>query len=118
MFSFWSIVVSWPIRLVCRMVTVLMVASLAMSNSESCASVFETQVDHTLVGHVMNTSTVANKFECHQKCIGNNNCKSFNVHPGVDITKRVCDLNNKTREMKPGDYIKKKGSSYYGHIKV
>ena len=74
--------------------------------------------DHTLVGHVMNTSTVANKFECHQKCIGNNNCKSFNVHPGVDITKRVCDLNNKTREMKPGDYIKKKGSSYFGHIKV
>ena len=66
----------------------------------------------------MNTSTVANKFECHQKCIGNKNCKSFNVHPGVDITKRVCDMNNKTREMKPGDYIKKKGSSYFGHIKV
>ena len=37
-------VVSWPIRLVFRMVTVLMVASLAMSNSEFCASVFETQV--------------------------------------------------------------------------
>ena len=74
--------------------------------------------DHTLVGHVMNTSTVANKFECHQKCIGNNNCKSFNVHPGVDITKRVCDLNNKTREMKPGNYIRKNGSSYFGHIEV
>ena len=44
MFSFWSVVVSWPIRLVFRMVTVLMVASLAMSNSEFCASVFETQV--------------------------------------------------------------------------
>ena len=45
MFSFWSIVVSWPIRLVFGMVVnVLMVASLAMSNPESCASVFETQV--------------------------------------------------------------------------
>ena len=74
--------------------------------------------DHSLVGQVMNTSTVANKFECHQKCLGNSNCQSFNVHPAGDITKRVCELNNKTREMKPGGFITRKGSSYYGHIKV
>ena len=66
----------------------------------------------------MNTSTVANKFECHQKCLGNSNCKSFNVHPTADITKRVCELNNQTREMKPRGFIKGKGSSYHGHIKV
>ena len=74
--------------------------------------------DHSLVGQVMNTSTVANKFECHQKCLGNSKCQSFNVHPAGDITKRVCELNNKTREMKPGGFITRKGSSYYGHIKV
>ena len=74
--------------------------------------------DFSLVGHVMNTSTVANKFECHQKCLGNSNCKSFNVHPTADITKRVCELNNQTREMKPRGFIKGKGSSYHGHIKV
>ena len=30
-----------------------------------------------------------------------------------DITKRVCELNNKTRVMKPRDFIKRKGSYYY-----
>ena len=77
--------------------------------------------DHVLVGHVISTSTVADKFECHQKCLRNNSCKSFNVHPGADIAKRLsglCELNNKTRKMKPDDFIKKKGSSYYGQVKV
>ena len=74
--------------------------------------------DFSLVGHVVNTSTVANKFECHQKCLGNSNCKSFNVHPTADITKRVCELNKKTREMKQRGFIKRKGSSYHGHIQV
>ena len=74
--------------------------------------------DHSLFGQVMNTSTVANKFECQQKCLRNSNCKSFNVHPTGDIAKRVCELNNKTREMKPGGFIKRKGSYYYGNIKA
>ena len=75
--------------------------------------------DHVLVGHVMSTSTLADEFECHQKCLRNNSCKSFNVHPGADIsTNHVCELNNKTRKMKPDDFIKKKGSSYYGQVKV
>ena len=135
--------------------------------------------DHVLVGHVMSTSTVADEFECHQKCLSrggsriffrrgctrlllyfntnkphssfffcripvvfenrrssqggvrtpctlpldppllrNNSCKSFNVHPGADIAKRLCELNNKTRKMKPDDFIKKNGSSYYGQVKV
>ena len=47
----------------------------------------------------------------------NNSCKSFNVLPGTDITKRVCELNNTTRVMKPRDFIKRKGSSYYGHAR-
>ncbi|CAH3177761.1 unnamed protein product [Porites lobata] len=106
------------IRLVFLTVNVLMAVVLVISNSDFCASVFETQTDHVLVGHVMSTSTVADEFECHQKCLRNNSCKSFNVHPGVDIAKRLCELNNKTRKMKPDDFIRKKGSSYYGQVKV
>ena len=74
--------------------------------------------DHVLVGHVMSTSTVAGELECHQKCLRNISCKSFNVHPGADIAKRLCELNNKTRRIKPDDFIKKKGSFYYGQVKV
>ena len=66
----------------------------------------------------MGTSTVFDEFECHQKCLRNNSCKSFNVHPGADITTRFCELNNKTRQMKPDEFVEKKGSSYYGQVKV
>ena len=72
--------------------------------------------DHVLVGNVINTSVVADEFECHQKCLANISCKSFNVHPGADITKHVCELN--TRNMKSDDFIEKSGSSFYGQVKV
>ena len=76
-------------------------------------------LDHVLVGHVMKKVVVADEFECQMKCIGNQTCKSFNVHPWADHnTKRVCELNNKTRQMKPGDFKKKRGSNYYGSVKV
>ena len=74
--------------------------------------------DHILVDHVMNASTVVNEFECHQKCFRNNSCKSFNVRPGADIAKRLCELNNKTRKMTPESFKKMIGSSYYGPVKV
>ena len=74
--------------------------------------------DHALVGHVMGMVFVADEFECQLKCLQNNTCKSFNVHPGADNTKRVCELNNKTRQTKPSDFKRKKGSNYYGSVKV
>ena len=66
----------------------------------------------------MNTSTVVDEFECHHRCLRNNSCKSFNVGSGVDIAKRLCELNNKTRKMTPESFKKMKGSSYYGPVKV
>ena len=42
----------------------------------------------------------------------------FNVHPGADIAKRFCELNNETRKMKPDDFVEKKESSYYEQVKV
>ncbi|CAH3162609.1 unnamed protein product [Porites lobata] len=86
--------------------------------SEMCGSVFESKNDHVLVGNIINTSVVADEFECHQKCLGHISCRSFNVHPGGDITKHVCELNNKTRQMKSVDFIEKSGSSFYGQVKV
>jgi len=66
----------------------------------------------------MKKVVVADEFECQMNCIRNQTCKSFNVHPWADHnTKRVCELNNKTRQMKPGDLKKKKGSNYYGSLK-
>ena len=56
--------------------------------------------------------------ECQLKCIGNNSCKSINVHPGDSKGKRSCELNNKTRQMKPGHFKKKKGSKCYSSVQV
>ncbi|CAH3177774.1 unnamed protein product, partial [Porites lobata] len=100
---------------------VLIASLLVISKSDFCASVFETRTDHILVDHVMNASTVVDEFECHQKCLRNNSCKSrpsFNVRPGADIAKRLCELNNKTRKMTPESFKKMKGSSYCGPVKV
>ncbi|XP_044169941.1 uncharacterized protein LOC122954002 isoform X2 [Acropora millepora] len=84
-----------------------------------CASVFETQQDHALLGHVMETVNVTDEFECHRKCIQNNTCKSFNVHPPrSNLIKKTCEMNNQTRQMKPKHYKKKIGSSYHGPVEV
>ena len=56
--------------------------------------------------------------ECHQKCLGNNSFKSFNFHPGANVTKHVCELNDETRKIQPDDFIEKNGSAYYGSVKV
>ena len=75
--------------------------------------------DHALVGHAIKTAVVYDEFECQLKCIANDSCKSFNVHPSSSkANRRICELNNKTRQMKPKDLKPKKGSTYYGSVKV
>ena len=74
---------------------------------------------HALVGHVMETIIDVEEFECRLKCIGKKGCKSVNVHPdGNNEQRRICELNNETRLMKPGDFKWRKGSTYYGSIQV
>ena len=73
---------------------------------------------YALVGHVLETFVVVDEFECQQKCTANKRCKSFNVRPDDDFTRHICELNNKTRKMKPEDFVKTKASSYYGSVKV
>ena len=67
----------------------------------------------------MDTVTVVDEFECQFKCIGNSSCKSVNARIyGSNAQRRICELNNKTRQMKPGDFQWKKGSTYYGSVQV
>ena len=66
----------------------------------------------------MYTTVVVDEFECQLKCMGNNRCKSINVHPGDSTGQRICELNNKTRQMKPEDFTQRKGSTYYSSTQV
>ena len=75
--------------------------------------------DHALLGHAIDTVTVVDEFECQLNCTENNSCKSFNVHPdGNNAQRRICELNDKTRQMNPGDFKWKKGSTYYGYVQI
>ena len=74
--------------------------------------------DHVLLGHVMDKAAVDNEFDCQLKCIANNSCKSFNVHSGGNNSNHVCELNNKTRQMKPDNFKWLKGSTYYGSVEA
>ncbi|XP_078356206.1 uncharacterized protein LOC144641019 [Oculina patagonica] len=109
----------WLTQLAIVILNILLVVLFVVANTDFCGSVFETQVDHALDGHVTSKAAVVDEFECHLKCLGNNSCKSFNVHPdGNDAKRRFCELNNKTRQMKPGHFKWKKGSTYYGSVQV
>ena len=66
----------------------------------------------------MEKTAVVDEFECQLKCIANNNCKSFNIHPSSNNSKDFCELNNKTRQMNPGDLKWRRGSTYYGSVQV
>ncbi|KAL9957136.1 hypothetical protein ACROYT_G038738 [Oculina patagonica] len=108
----------WLTQLAIVTLNILLVILFVVANTDFCGSVFETQVDHALVGHAMSKVAVVDEFECHLKCLGNNSCKSFNVHPDGNNAQRICELNNKTRQMKPGHFKWKKGSTYYGSVQV
>ena len=77
-------------------------------------------LDHALNGRVMANAVVADEFECQLKCLGNNNCKSFNIphNDGNSAKRLLCELNNETRQMKPEDFKRKKGFTYYGSVQV
>ncbi|KAL9957011.1 hypothetical protein ACROYT_G038588 [Oculina patagonica] len=106
------------IQLAIVTLNILLVILFVVANTDFCASVFETQVDHALLYHDISKADVVDEFECQLKCIGNESCKSFNVHSSGSNSKIVCELNNKTRQMKPGDFKWKKGSTYYGSVQV
>jgi len=95
-------------------VNILLVILFVEANTDFCGSVFETRDDYALVGHIMSTAVVVDEFECQLKCLENESCKSINVHTDIHI----CELNNITRQMKPGDFKWKKGSTYYGTVEV
>ena len=123
-------------RLAIVALDILLAILYVVANTDFCGSVFETQVgkpnyrsaflfpsvyinktfifserlDYAMVGQVMSKAVVADEFECYLKCLGNNSCKSFNVHPDGNNAKLLCELNNKTRPMKPGHFKRKKGS--------
>ena len=67
----------------------------------------------------MSTAVVVDDYECQLECLENKSCKSLNIFPDANNTEgQICELNNTTRQMKPGDFKWKNGSTYYAYVQV
>ncbi|XP_031571451.1 uncharacterized protein LOC116305637 [Actinia tenebrosa] len=65
--------------------------------------------DKALVGHVIATHSVRSSIECAMACTSKPGCLSCNI----DVSQKVCELNNETKQTKPGDLKSSPGSNYY-----
>ncbi|XP_068747856.1 uncharacterized protein [Montipora capricornis] len=109
----------WLTRLIFPCFYCLIGIVLVSMREDFCGRFFETRQNHVLVGHNTSSILVGDEFECQVKCIATKTCQSFNVHHATGkADKRVCELNNITRQMKQSDFKAMKGSNYYGSIKV
>ena len=67
----------------------------------------------------MSTTVVVDEYECQLECVQNKSCKSLNIFTDANNTEgQICELNYTTRQMKPGDFKWKNGSTYYGYVQA
>ena len=74
--------------------------------------------DHALLVYFMDKAVAVDEFECLHKCMENRKCKSLNVHSSLNKSEVICEINNKTRQMTPDAFQRKRGSTYYGSVEV
>lgn len=63
--------------------------------------------------HVFKTMKTSNSLKCLQACNDDVKCQSFNYV----ILKDVCELNNRTKEGRPEDYVPDSDRLYYGRVR-
>ena len=62
-----------------------------------------------LKGHTFKTfETTPGTFECRQACLADIRCQSYNVV----MFKDICELNNRTKEARPEDFVKNEHRYY------
>ena len=63
--------------------------------------------------HVYKTMKTSTSLECLQACNDDVTCQSFNYV----IFKDVCELNNRTKEARPENYVPDSDRFYYGRVR-
>ena len=98
-------------RLQTSFVTVLFLMSQVFRNivSQQCGADIYSIYQMMLKGHTFKTfKTTPGTFECRQTCLADVRCQSYNVVMFQDI----CELNNRTKEARPEDFVKNKDRYY------
>ena len=63
--------------------------------------------------HVYKTMKTSISLDCLQACNDDVKCQSFNYV----ISKDLCELNNRTKEARPEDYVPDSDRFYYGRVR-
>ena len=85
-------------------IIILLMVSVALRHltSQQCGTDLHSVYQMMLQGHTFKTlKTQPGTLECRQACLADIRCQSYNV-----VFKGICELNNRTKEARPDDFVK------------
>ena len=75
---------------------------LRMATSQQCEPAEQSESGKVLKGHVFKSKRVQNPHECLMFCYSEFTCQSYNYV----MTGNLCELNNRTKEARPEDFVR------------
>ena len=74
---------------------------LLMATSQQCEPAEQSESGKALKGHIFKTKLVQNPCDCLVFCYSELTCQSYNYVK----TDKLCELNNRTKEARPEDFV-------------
>ena len=106
--------IAWLLlNIVLSMVGKLSNARSATCNSEDQCCLEQSTLGKALIGFTYRTLEKKIPLECYQTCDADSICQSINY----DMFKERCELNNRTRDARPGHFFKDNHRFYVKRIK-
>ena len=83
---------------------------LSLAAGQQCKPSEVSANGKALKGHTFKAVVVSRPFECQILCEKELKCQSYNFF----ISKKICELNNMTKEARPNDYVTDENRLYMG----
>ena len=90
--------------------TLLVIFRLAVITANQCKPVEVSSAGKALKNHTFRSTAVASVFECQVVCEQDLKCQSYNFF----IPEKICELNDRTKEARPQDYVIDETRFYMG----
>lgn len=99
-------------QLFCITVALALCQMVCVMASQQCGGEYSIY-GMMLQGHTFNTEKTSISLECLQACYDDVRCQSFNYV----ISKDMCELNGRTKEATPADFVPDSDRCYYKKVK-
>lgn len=90
--------------------TFLVIFYLVVTTANQCKPVKVSSAGKALKNHIFRSTAVASVFECQVLCEQDLKCQSYNFF----IPEKICELNDRTKETRPQDYVTDETRFYMG----